>query len=220
MDEPTTDVIQGTLDLLILKTLSLQPMHGFGIARRVEHCRRRLQGQPGFAADCPAAPGARRVARRRVAADGEFAPREVLRADTRWTQTARRRDGGLAPPGERSRAPLERGGLTMSLWRQLSRGLRALTNRRAADAELNDEVLDYLDRTANANIARHDAQRRVSPRVWARPTVTRERVRDAGWRRPRDVDRRRPLRTAAASLEPRLPPSARSRWRSTSGRRR
>jgi PadR family transcriptional regulator PadR len=36
MDKPTTDVIQGTLDLLILKTLSLEPMHGFGIARRVE----------------------------------------------------------------------------------------------------------------------------------------------------------------------------------------
>lgn len=36
MDEPSTDVIQGTLDLLILKSLSLQPMHGYGIARRVE----------------------------------------------------------------------------------------------------------------------------------------------------------------------------------------
>ena len=36
MEKPTTDVIQGTLDLLILKTLSLEPMHGFGIARRVE----------------------------------------------------------------------------------------------------------------------------------------------------------------------------------------
>ena len=36
MEEPTTDVIQGTLDLLILKTLSLEPMHGFGIARRIE----------------------------------------------------------------------------------------------------------------------------------------------------------------------------------------
>jgi transcriptional regulator len=36
MDKPTTDVIQGTLDMLILKTLSLEPMHGFGIARRVE----------------------------------------------------------------------------------------------------------------------------------------------------------------------------------------
>ena len=36
MEKPTTDVIQGTLDMLILKTLSLEPMHGFGIARRVE----------------------------------------------------------------------------------------------------------------------------------------------------------------------------------------
>ena len=36
MDITNTDVIQGTLDMLILKTLSLEPMHGFGIARRVE----------------------------------------------------------------------------------------------------------------------------------------------------------------------------------------
>jgi transcriptional regulator len=35
-----TDVIQGTLDLLILKTLSLEPMHGFGISRRVEQVSR------------------------------------------------------------------------------------------------------------------------------------------------------------------------------------
>ena len=39
MDE-NTDVIQGTLDMLILKTLSLQPMHGFGIARRIEQISR------------------------------------------------------------------------------------------------------------------------------------------------------------------------------------
>jgi transcriptional regulator len=38
--EPNTDVIQGTLDMLILKTLSLQPMHGFGIARRIEQIAR------------------------------------------------------------------------------------------------------------------------------------------------------------------------------------
>lgn len=36
MNDQNTDVIQGTLDMLILKTLSLQPLHGFGIARRVE----------------------------------------------------------------------------------------------------------------------------------------------------------------------------------------
>jgi len=40
MDEPSTDVIQGTLDLLILKTLSLEPMHGYGIARRIEQVSR------------------------------------------------------------------------------------------------------------------------------------------------------------------------------------
>lgn len=40
MDEPSTDVIQGTLDMLILKTLSLEPLHGFGIARRIEQISR------------------------------------------------------------------------------------------------------------------------------------------------------------------------------------
>ena len=40
MDEPNTDVIQGTMDLLILKTLSLEPLHGFGIARRIEQISR------------------------------------------------------------------------------------------------------------------------------------------------------------------------------------
>jgi PadR family transcriptional regulator PadR len=37
---PTTDVIQGTLDMLILKTLSLAPMHGYGIGRRIEQISR------------------------------------------------------------------------------------------------------------------------------------------------------------------------------------
>src|SRR2546423_12253808 len=40
MDEPATDLIQGTLDLLILKTLSLEPLHGFGITRRIEQISR------------------------------------------------------------------------------------------------------------------------------------------------------------------------------------
>ena len=34
MGKPT-DLVQGTLDLLILKTLELQPMHGWGIAQRI-----------------------------------------------------------------------------------------------------------------------------------------------------------------------------------------
>jgi PadR family transcriptional regulator, regulatory protein PadR len=35
-----TDLIQGTLDMLILKTLSLEPLHGFGVARRIEQISR------------------------------------------------------------------------------------------------------------------------------------------------------------------------------------
>lgn len=30
------DLIQGTLDMLILKTLALEPMHGWGICERIE----------------------------------------------------------------------------------------------------------------------------------------------------------------------------------------
>jgi transcriptional regulator len=40
MDDTGTNVIQGTLDMLILKALSLQPMHGFGLARRIEQISR------------------------------------------------------------------------------------------------------------------------------------------------------------------------------------
>jgi PadR family transcriptional regulator, regulatory protein PadR len=36
MAQEQTSLLQGTLDLLILKTLALQEMHGLGIARRVE----------------------------------------------------------------------------------------------------------------------------------------------------------------------------------------
>ena len=32
----STDVVQGTLDMLILRSLSLQPMHGFGVTQRIE----------------------------------------------------------------------------------------------------------------------------------------------------------------------------------------
>ncbi len=40
MDGSNTDLIQGTLDMLILKALSLEPTHGYGIARRIEQVSR------------------------------------------------------------------------------------------------------------------------------------------------------------------------------------
>jgi PadR family transcriptional regulator, regulatory protein PadR len=44
----STEVLQGTLDLLILKTLALEPMHGWGIAQRIQQVSREmLQIQQG-----------------------------------------------------------------------------------------------------------------------------------------------------------------------------
>jgi PadR family transcriptional regulator, regulatory protein PadR len=36
MADKPTDVVQGTLDMLILKTLALESMHGYGIGVRIE----------------------------------------------------------------------------------------------------------------------------------------------------------------------------------------
>ncbi len=35
MSEQASELVQGTLDMLILKTLELGPMHGWGIAQRI-----------------------------------------------------------------------------------------------------------------------------------------------------------------------------------------
>ena len=36
MKEKKNDLLQGTLDLLVLRTLSLGPMHGWGISQRIQ----------------------------------------------------------------------------------------------------------------------------------------------------------------------------------------
>jgi PadR family transcriptional regulator PadR len=37
---PSTDLLQGTLDVLILKTLALESMHGWGVAQRIQQISR------------------------------------------------------------------------------------------------------------------------------------------------------------------------------------
>src|SRR6201987_2895894 len=36
MPDKSSDVVQGTLDMLVLKTLALEPMHGYGVSVRIE----------------------------------------------------------------------------------------------------------------------------------------------------------------------------------------
>src|SRR5262249_48934354 len=47
VDKPS-DLVQGTLDMLMLKTLALEPMHGYGIAIRIEQISKGVfQVNPG-----------------------------------------------------------------------------------------------------------------------------------------------------------------------------
>jgi putative ABC transport system permease protein len=72
----------------------------------------------------------------------------------------------------------------MSLWRQLSRGIRALSSRAAADRDVTDELQHYLEQSAAAYRARgyspeqalHAARLEVG-----NMTNVREQVRGAGW---------------------------------------
>jgi putative ABC transport system permease protein len=72
----------------------------------------------------------------------------------------------------------------MSLWRSLSRGVRALTHRDTVDSDITDEVSHYLDLATAANIGRGmtpDDARRAARIELGNPTVTREHVRTYGW---------------------------------------
>jgi PadR family transcriptional regulator PadR len=48
MKEKKTDLLQGTLDLLVLKALSLEPLHGLGVSQRIEQVTKgTFQVKPG-----------------------------------------------------------------------------------------------------------------------------------------------------------------------------
>lgn len=40
MSQPNSDLLQGTLDALVLKVLALEPQHGWGISQRIQQISR------------------------------------------------------------------------------------------------------------------------------------------------------------------------------------
>src|ERR1700679_1736092 len=72
----------------------------------------------------------------------------------------------------------------MSLWRQLTRGLRVLFNEPAANQDVADEVEHYLDQATAELVAgglsQEDARRAVRMELGS-PSVVREEVRANGW---------------------------------------
>src|SRR3954465_10771453 len=78
----------------------------------------------------------------------------------------------------------------MSLWRQITRGGRVLTNRAESDRELRDEVGHYFDQAVAAHVARGasaDEARRAAQREIGNATGGRDEVRSHGWENAVDI---------------------------------
>jgi PadR family transcriptional regulator, regulatory protein PadR len=75
MAEKSSDLVQGTLNMLILKTLALQPIHGYGISVRIEQMSKGI-----FKVNA----GSLFVALQRLQRDG------LIRGEWRATENSRR----------------------------------------------------------------------------------------------------------------------------------
>ena len=72
----------------------------------------------------------------------------------------------------------------MSVWRQVTRGIRVLGNRRAADQEIAEEVNHYLEESTAMFAARGltpDEARRAARMEIGNETAVREQIREYGW---------------------------------------
>ena len=91
-----TDLLQGTLDLLILKTLALGPLHGWGISKRIRERSRdvlqvnqgslypalyRLEDRGWIASDWGVSPEGRRAKFYRLTATGR---KQLVTERTQW----------------------------------------------------------------------------------------------------------------------------------------
>jgi len=87
-DPKSRDMVQGTLEMLILKTLALEPMHGYGVALRIEQV-----SQGGFRVN----PGSLLPALARMERSGR------VRSEWRATENNRRaKYYGLTAAGRRA----------------------------------------------------------------------------------------------------------------------
>jgi len=85
---PQTDALRGSLDLLVLKTLSLEPMHGWGISLRVQQVSRGV---------LEVNQGSLYPALQRLGDDRQQPAGPLLPADARRPAGVRRGAGELAP---------------------------------------------------------------------------------------------------------------------------
>jgi hypothetical protein len=91
------DLPQGTLDLLILKALSLTPLHGWAISERLRDVSRQMRQCRRAHSIRPSTGWNARAGYPRVGDVGPEPEGSVLSPDPRGTETTRGGDRGLGP---------------------------------------------------------------------------------------------------------------------------
>src|SRR5690349_11630006 len=114
MAPPKSDLPQGTLDLLILKTVALGPVHGYAIAQRLQQISRDVVQVPG---------GSLYPALHRLET------RKLLAAE--WRQTASGRDAKFYRLTRSGRARLE---AETAKWKRLSKTVGLILDMVEGDA--------------------------------------------------------------------------------------
>ena len=184
-DKPS-DLVQGTLHMLILKTLALEPMHGYGIGVRLEQISKGVfQVNAGSLF-----PALRRLERDGLIA-GEWRVTENNRRAKYYTLTAQ----GRAKLKRETRdwevqttaiARILRvaGRAVMPLLSRVIDGFRSLFGRTRVEQELDAELRDFLETAVEqkmrAGLSREDAGRAARLELGSVAAV-KDRVRDAGW---------------------------------------
>ena len=115
MADDRTELLQGTLEMLVLKTLALEPMHGWGIAHRIEQ----LSSSVFFVAQGSLYPALLRMKRR-----------GWVKTSWRTTENNRRARYYELTPAGRRQLDVER-----SAWERASAAVNDIMAARAAWAE-------------------------------------------------------------------------------------
>ena len=181
MPKPS-DLLQGTLDLLILKTIAREPLHGWGIAKRLLA----LSGDVLSVGQGSLYPALHRLEQqgwiRAEWRDSELGRSAKFYALTREGQEAARARASELGPAVLGGAAGDPERLNMRHLRLLRHRLRSLFRRRLVDEELERELSLHFEALVRENIEAgmdEGAARLAARRAFGPPDLASEQCRDA-----------------------------------------
>ena len=144
-------LLPGTLDLLILKAVSLGPLHGYGVLLRIAQISgRSAADRAGSAVSRAVSPGATGAAESELGHIGQQSPCQVLRTDCRRPQAPARRDRRLEPSCRRDcLCALRATGGSMKLLDSIRLRLAALFRRSEINADMDEELRAHIQLRAD-----------------------------------------------------------------------